>query len=374
MNMHICGIAEMPQAASVLPRRRWFGRLSAHGSDQKGRMAMKVRICSGLLAGALLLTLVGCGAGSAEKKPAETGTAGLASGGTEVQAVMLGALLDEGVPMTSGPAVSTVLTPTASGVQVKKNASAAIDYSNVKDGYVMVNWLEGGTPKLKVQVKGPNDTTYTYNLRTDGTYETFPLSDGSGKYTVTVYKNVADSSYSSVVSAQFNVKLTDEFAPFLRPNQYVNFTSDSKAVAKAAELCEGVTDNLEKVDLIYTYVINNVTYDKAKAATVQSGYLPDVDETLKSGTGICFDYASLMAAMLRSQGVPVKLVVGYTGEVYHSWLNVWSEESGWIESVIYFDGESWKLMDPTFASSGKSSDSIMQYIGNGDNYTAKYLY
>ena len=95
---------------------------------------------------------------------------------------------------------------------------------------------------------------------------------------------------------------------------------------------------------------------------------------MASGKGICFDYAALMAAMLRSQNVPVKLVVGYTGGAYHAWINVYSEKDGWIEGKVYFDGKEWKLMDPTFASSGKSSDNIMAYIGNGSNYTAKYLY
>lgn len=53
---------------------------------------------------------------------------------------------------------------------------------------------------------------------------------------------------------------------------------------------------------------------------------------------------------------------------------MWTEEAGWIDAVIYFDGAAWQRMDPTFASSGKSSESIMKYIGNGSNYTAKYLY
>ena len=107
---------------------------------------------------------------------------------------------------------------------------------------------------------------------------------------------------------------------------------------------------------------------------MQSGYLPDVDEILASGKGICFDYASLMAAMLRSQNIPTKLVVGYTGYVYHAWINVYAQESGWVEGVIFFDGSQWKLMDPTFASSGKSSDAILAYIGDGTNYSAKYFY
>ena len=121
-------------------------------------------------------------------------------------------------------------------------------------------------------------------------------------------------------------------------------------------------------------MVKNVTYDKQKAKPVKSGYLPVVDDTLKTKKGICFDYAALMSAMLRSQNVPVKLIVGYTGDVYHARINVWSETEGWIESKIYFDGKEWKLMDPTFASSGKQSASIMEYIGNGSNYSAKYQY
>ena len=72
-------------------------------------------------------------------------------------------------------------------------------------------------------------------------------------------------------------------------------------------------------------------------------------------------------------GVPC-CFVGYTGSAYHAWLSVYSEKEGWIEGQIYFDGTTWKLMDPTFASSSNSSESIMQYIGNGANYSAKYLY
>lgn len=345
----------------------------------------KKRAAAGLLALLLVFNLAACsttaGTGTASSD-IQTETAAPATDAqtqetqavTDGETVILGEIPEEEVPLSGAPALSTVLSPVASGVKTKSSSSALIDYSNTADGYVMVCWKGSSSPKLKVQVKGPSGTTYTYNLRTDGEYDTFPLSDGNGSYTVTVYKNVEGTTYSTVVSASFTAALTDEFAPFLRPNQYVNFTEDSAAVAKGAELCAGLTDNLAKVQAVYNYVVTNVTYDKVKAATVQSGYLPDVDAILESGTGICFDYAALMAAMLRSQEVPVKLVVGYTGSVYHAWLNVWSEESGWIDGVIYFDGNQWKLMDPTFASSGNQSESIMAYIGNGSNYTAKYLY
>ena len=45
-----------------------------------------------------------------------------------------------------------------------------------------------------------------------------------------------------------------------------------------------------------------------------------------------------------------------------------------MEGAIYFDGSAWQRMDPTFASSSNSSDSILKYIGDGSNYSVKYIY
>ena len=42
-----------------------------------------------------------------------------------------------------------------------------------------------------------------------------------------------------------------------------------------------------------------------------------------------------------------------------------------VDNIIYFDGNSWKLMDPTFASSSGQSQEIMQYIGNGSKLQGK---
>ena len=282
-------------------------------------------------------------------------------------------LEDEAVALAEAPAaVSSMLLPTASGTLVKTSDKAEIDYSNTADGYVMVRYKASTTKRLKAQVKGPT-TTYTYNL-TAGKWETFPLSDGNGNYQVVVYENISGTKYATVLSLSCTVTLADEFAPFLRPNQYVDYSNAVNTVAKAKELTAGMTDPLDKVQAVYNYVVKNITYDKQKAATVQSGYLPVLDTVLATKTGICFDYAALMTGMLRSQGVPCKLVVGYAGTAYHAWISVWSEKDGWIDGVIYFDGTSWQRMDPTFASSGKQSASIMQYIGDGKNYTTKYVY
>jgi transglutaminase-like putative cysteine protease len=215
---------------------------------------------------------------------------------------------------------------------------------------------------------------YTYTLKTNGDFEVYPLSDGNGGYTVSVYEQIEGTKYSTANSVTFNVLLNDEFAPFIRPNQYVNYKTDSKTVAKAAELIANAGGLPNQISAIYNFVINNLTYDRELAANVKSGYLPDVDLILEKGKGICFDYAAVMTSMLRSQGIPTKLVVGYAGQAYHAWISVYSDETGWINNAIFFDGKQWKLMDPTFASTGNQSATVMNYIGDGTNYTSKFLY
>lgn len=266
----------------------------------------------------------------------------------------------------------TVSLPVASGENVEQNERSIIDYSNTRDGYVMVRFVDDTNQRLKVQVTGPS-IIYTYDLPM-GIWATFPLSDGDGSYKVTVYENISDSKYATVLSTSFQVALSDEFAPFLRPNQYVDYSNATNTIAKAAELVSGLQDSMQKIEKIYEFVVDNLTYDTEKAASVKSGYLPVLDDVLAQKTGICFDYAALMAGMLRSQGIPCKLVVGYADTAYHAWVSVWTEEEGWIDKAIYFDGKSWQRMDPTFASSGGGNKAIMEYIGDGSNYTAKFLY
>ena len=281
----------------------------------------------------------------------------------------------EMVPLTqSPPPKMSDIMPVASGTKVTKNAKAEIDYSNAQDGYVMIKAAKPTQVKIAVRVTGPDGNVYTYVLKGDGKHEVFPLSSGNGKYTVGVFEQVQGNKYATAATANITVTLRDEYAPFLRPNQYVNFNANTKAVAKAAELVQGKTEVMGKVTAIYNYVISSLTYDRELAKTVQSGYVPDLDAVMAKGKGICFDYASLMTAMLRSQGVPTRLVIGYAGKAYHAWIDVHSPEKGWVNNVILFDGQKWVLMDPTFASSGGNSAAVLEYIGDGKNYEAKHLF
>jgi len=267
--------------------------------------------------------------------------------------------------------IPDILIPGSPAIAVEGNNRAIIDYSNMQDGYVTARSLESESMRLKVLITGPGNVRYSYDLSPGGGYEVFPLNDGNGEYKIGVYEQIEGDKYASVVATVLDVTLTDEFAPFIRPNQFVNYERNSTAVRKAAELIQGSNSLIAKITAVFNYVINNIAYDAELAQNVQSGYLPDIDAVLERGMGICFDYSALMTAMLRSRGVPTKLVIGYAGEAYHAWISVYAEEQGWIESVIFFEGDDWTLMDPTFAASG-SIRAALNFIGDGTNYRAIY--
>lgn len=261
-----------------------------------------------------------------------------------------------------------VLTGSADGTVTYGNDSVTIDASHTENGYLMVSY-SGSNPKVKLQITGSDEITYTYNLH-DG-YETFPLTFGNGSYTVGVFENMEGTSYSTLFTQTLDVTIQDEFGPYLYANQYVNFTAQSKTVAKAVELSSSANDDLEVIENVYNYIITNFTYDYDKAASVQSGYLPDVDDVLAKQTGICFDYAAVMAAMLRCERIPTRLEVGYMGDVYHAWISTYIKDKGWVNGIIEFDGNDWKLMDPTFAS---TSSDPKDFLTQTDEYITKYVY
>lgn len=264
-----------------------------------------------------------------------------------------------------------VLVPKASGTEEYGNDSTSVDASNSAEGYVMARYF-GSNSKVKLLITGPDGNTYRYDL-ISSEYTAFPLTAGSGVYSVGVYENISGDSYTTSMKIDISVALNDEFRPFLYPSQYVDYKDGSLTVKKAKELAEPADNDLDAVSNIYNYIIKNISYDHDKAAAPPTGYISNVDAILDAGTGICLDYAAVMTGMLRSQGIPTRLEVGYAKDAYHAWISTYIEDVGWVNGIIEFDGTSWELMDPTFAANS-SEKSLKKFIGDGSNYTVKYEY
>lgn len=242
-----------------------------------------------------------------------------------------------------------------------------LDCSCMADGYIALLSQSGSTRKFQIEM---GEERYNYTIP-DAEPVVLPLNLGDGTYTFRMLENVGDNRYAVLWSEDRQVTMTDEFRCFLHPSQMANYGPDSRCVQKARELAANCATDLDAAGAIYAYLVKHIRYDSEKAASVTSGYLPDPDETLASGKGICFDYASLAAAMMRSLGIPCKLITGFVdGDVYHAWNCFYIQGQGWVTVGIKASPNSWQRVDITFAASGRSTAELT----DDENYTTRYTY
>ena len=263
-----------------------------------------------------------------------------------------------------------VLTPEAPGKKTLGSSPLILDISNQDQGYLTAE-SDSDDSRMNIQLTAPSGVVYSYFLEPDE-QAVLPFSEGSGEYLITCYQQVDGNQYAALYTETLTVKLQNEFLPFLYPNQYVDFSSKSEACKLAASLVKEDMTDIDILKTFYTYVTSHISYDYDKADSVEAGYLPDVDDTLNTGTGICFDYAALTTAMLRSQDIPCKLQIGYSGDVKHAWIDVYIRGRGWVTKAVSFDGGTWKLMDPTFDANSDGDEAIQEYIGDESNYTVQF--
>lgn len=249
------------------------------------------------------------------------------------------------------------------------DGAATIDISHLADGYVAARATD--TARLKFQIIC-GQSTYNYDLDSAGTSGIFPLSCGDGSYTFRVMRNTSGDKYVEVQSVTADVSMRDEFQPFLRNNVICNYAEGSRCVQMADRFRTESTTELDLVTKIYDYITDNITYDYDKAGTVETGYLPDPDGVLSAKKGICFDYASLAAAMMRSQGIPCKIVTGYVDpdNIYHAWNIIYFEDTGWVSVEISVESDQWKRIDLTFAAAEGDEGAL----GDDRTYTDRYVY
>ncbi|WP_151737937.1 transglutaminase-like domain-containing protein [Paenibacillus tengchongensis] len=244
-------------------------------------------------------------------------------------------------------------------------AHAATDWLNTSklgQGIVSVSYEVPKDKRIKVMItKG--DSSYTYNLFASKKTESFPLQQGNGAYKVSVLENTGGNKYKLVTSETVNLSMNNANDVYLSSVQNVSWSSSDKAVSKADQLTKGLTTDKAKVEAIYNYIVSNIKYDYTLAANVASDYIPNNNTTLATKKGICYDYASLFATMLRSEGIPTKLVMGNTSYVntYHAW------------NEVLLDGK-WVTIDTTVDAGLGKGGKTASYAKVASKYTAAKYY
>lgn len=88
------------------------------------------------------------------------------------------------------------------------------------------------------------------------------------------------------------------------------------------EICATSFTDEEKAKVAYAWILNNITYDYNCNPFYQYS---DLDKTLQTKKGICYDIANLFTAICRSQNIPCYSVDGYRKDDYqykHTWNRV----------------------------------------------------
>lgn len=268
--------------------------------------------------------------------------------------------------------IDAIQMPNMTGTELFESEHSIINTSNKDHGYLIFTYT-GDAEKIILQIVQPDNNRYTYPINNHEP-QVISLVSGNGSYKIDVLENTGNNTYVTADSKTIEVQLVNEFEPFLYPNQYVKYTPDSNCTTLAKTLSEHANTDLTYVKHVYDYVVTDITYDTELAKNIGTNYIPNPDNTLLSKKGICFDYASLMTAMLRSQSIPTKLEVGYAGTAYHAWISVYLDEIGWINNIIQFDGKNWSFMDPTLAANQNASHDAKKLIGDGTTYTVQYHY
>ncbi len=238
-----------------------------------------------------------------------------------------------------------------------------LDTTHFKNGYfdLMYN-LSGYSPeKLEIKVaKGDSQNRFIITKNLTEPFR-FNFAYGDGRYDITAKLTVNGKSFTAL-SFSLDVALSDADAPFSLSAYPTLYGSNTLYVKKAAELCGNLKTDNEKIAACYRYICDTQTY-KYTVSTNEYKYLPDLDAIYSRGYGVCWDFCASLAAMLRSQGIPCKICVGYAYGITssgHAWLEVTCEESYEDSYVELTKGVC--LLDITAAVCRSDKESAKEYI------------
>ncbi len=177
----------------------------------------------------------------------------------------------------------------------------------------------------------------------------FLLPMGMGTYNATLVQSINGSTQ---VRLLFPFKMFNGGAETIElykmPNSEVDYDASTLFVRQAQGLVSGRTTDEAKFKAMYEWLVKNYNYDYPKANSIQPGYMVDLDAMYKAKKGVCIDFAIELAAMARSQGIPIKVAKGKCKIVdnygtYHAW------------NEVYISGQ-WRIVD-------SSSDACFREAG-----------
>jgi hypothetical protein len=249
------------------------------------------------------------------------------------------------------------------------NGDARVDISKTDKGCVFLSYSGAQDHVLVTFRRAGNEVKeVTYSYIESEEWNGYALPFGPGRYEVVLLANDGKSDlYDEQYTLQFETSYFNEEEPFKYRNTYSYYEEDSSLIAKAFELTHDVIfrkstlSDKEKTKLIISYVYKTIQPDLETLQSLDAGEsvedIPSPADTYSNKNGICKDRSALAASMLKSLGIPTKIVFGDveitdpagTRTVYHSWIEA------------YYDDE-WHMFDPSYSKETIKDDKIPEQI------------
>jgi len=181
----------------------------------------------------------------------------------------------------------------------------------------------------------PDGKTLVTSLRSR-----FVLRQGD-QYQVSSWVSMADGSSLRLASTNYPQWVSERYLQ-------IPETITPETIALAEELTLGLDSPYDKAIAVRDYLRTNIAYNDQIPAPPDD--VEPVHYTLfNAREGYCTYYASAMAIMLRSQGVPARVISGYVqgeyDEASESYRVRAENAHTWVE--VYFPGYGWIQFEPT---------------------------
>jgi len=170
-------------------------------------------------------------------------------------------------------------------------------------------------------------------------------------------------------------KLDQQLSPYFRRQlQFVPTISNPRTQQLARQLRSESTSDMEYVTRVLTFFgSENFFYTLEPPALGQNA----VDEFLFSTRrGFCEHYASAFVVLMRSAGIPARVIVGYQGGARHEaeqYVTVRQMDAhAWAE--IWLEGQGWRMIDPTSAVAPERIELGSDALKNDPGYLADNVF
>lgn len=231
--------------------------------------------------------------------------------------------------------------------KIQKDQNYNVNFLNV-NSFIFPQNQEGS------QYLNEIDSTHTYSAINSGDniYLNFKFNNDNLQTNNEIINTFVIESQANRPQVKNKVRyplnfVGSSYQEYLEYTDFINVDDNIKS--KANELASGESDTYIVASKVAKWIIENVKYD---LTTLSENPNQDSIEVFESKTGVCREITNLYVSMMRSLGIPARVVTGYSYTNSEELIDLLNSNWGghaWAEVLI---GSTWVPFDLTYNQYG----------------------